>query len=135
MQEKQRIAAAEGDDADVFGYHFENGMLAVNLFHMRGGRVLDRREFFWEDLPEFEQADENANEHVGTAALGCPAEQSSATEIRVHDSAKQGSAGQPRAAVPTSPNFDPRQFFSQFLTQLHPETVIICPSVSSEGGI
>src|SRR6478672_10829455 len=52
LQEKQRIAAAEGDDADVFGYHFENGMLAVNLFHMRGGRVLDRREFFWEDLPE-----------------------------------------------------------------------------------
>jgi len=53
LQEKQRIAAVEGDDADVFGYHFENGMLAVNLFHMRGGKVLDRREFFWEDLPEF----------------------------------------------------------------------------------
>src|SRR5215813_9876640 len=32
LQEKQRIAAAEGDDADVFGYHYENGMLAVNLF-------------------------------------------------------------------------------------------------------
>ena len=54
LQEKQRIASAEGDDADVFGYHFENGMLAVNLFHMRGGRVLDRREFFWEDLPELD---------------------------------------------------------------------------------
>jgi excinuclease ABC subunit C len=53
LQEKQRIAAVEGDDADVFGYHYENQMLAVNLFHMRGGRVLDRREFFWEDLPEF----------------------------------------------------------------------------------
>lgn len=52
LQEKQRIAAVEGDDADVFGYHFENEMLAVNLFHVRGGRVLDRREFFWEDLPE-----------------------------------------------------------------------------------
>ena len=52
-QEKQRIAAVEGDDADVFGYHYENQMLAVNLFHMRGGKVLDRREFFWEDLPEF----------------------------------------------------------------------------------
>ena len=51
LQEKQRIAAAEGDDADVFGYHYENGLLAVNLFHVRGGRVLDRREFFWEDLP------------------------------------------------------------------------------------
>jgi excinuclease ABC subunit C len=56
LQERQRIAAAEGDDADVFGYHFENGMLAVNLFHMRAGRVVDRREFFWEDLPEFESS-------------------------------------------------------------------------------
>jgi excinuclease ABC subunit C len=53
LQEKQRIAAVEGDDADVFGFHYENQMLAVNLFHMRGGKVLDRREFFWEDLPEF----------------------------------------------------------------------------------
>src|SRR5437660_8727891 len=52
LQEKQRIASVEGDDADVFGYHYENGMLAVNLFHMRGGKVLDRREFFWGDLPE-----------------------------------------------------------------------------------
>src|SRR5246500_4340587 len=53
LQEKQRMASVEGDDADVFGYHYENGMLAVNLFHIRGGRVLDRREFFWEDMPEF----------------------------------------------------------------------------------
>jgi excinuclease ABC subunit C len=52
LQDKQRMAAVEGNDADVFGYHFENQMLAVNLFHMRGGRVLDRREFFWEDLPD-----------------------------------------------------------------------------------
>ena len=52
LQEKQRIAAVEGDDADVFGYHYENDMLAVNLFHMRGGKVLDRREFFWEELPQ-----------------------------------------------------------------------------------
>src|SRR5579884_3005668 len=56
LQERQRIAAAEGDDADAFGYHYENHMLAINLFHMRGGRVLDRREFFWEDIPsEFAQ--------------------------------------------------------------------------------
>ena len=54
LQEKQRIAAVEGDDADVFGYHYESQMLAVNLFHVRGGRVLDRREFFWEELPELE---------------------------------------------------------------------------------
>ena len=54
LMERQRIAAAEGDDMDVFGFHYENYMLAVNLFHMRGGRILDRRELFWEDLPEFE---------------------------------------------------------------------------------
>src|ERR1700757_1898823 len=53
LQEKQRMAGVEGDDADVFGYHYENGMLAVNLFPLRGGKVVDRREFFWEDLPEF----------------------------------------------------------------------------------
>jgi excinuclease ABC subunit C len=53
MQEKQRIASAEEDDADVFGFHYENGMVAVNLFHLRGGKIVDRREFFWEDLPEF----------------------------------------------------------------------------------
>jgi excinuclease ABC subunit C len=29
-------------------------MLAVNLFHMRQGRVLDRRAFFWEELPGVE---------------------------------------------------------------------------------
>ncbi len=53
LQEKQRIATAElSDDSDVFGYHFEDGSLAVNLFHVRGGKIVDRREFFWEDLPE-----------------------------------------------------------------------------------
>ncbi len=67
LQEKQRIAAAEGDDADVFGFHYENQMLAVNLFHMRGGKVLDRREFFWEDLPDF------GTNHVETAAPARPA--------------------------------------------------------------
>lgn len=52
--EKQRMAAAEGDDVDVINYHFDNHMLAVNLFHTRGGKVVDRREFFWEDLGELE---------------------------------------------------------------------------------
>ncbi len=57
LQEKQRIATAEqSDDADVFGYHFEDGALAINLFHMRGGKIVDRREFFWEDLPELMEA-------------------------------------------------------------------------------
>ncbi len=52
MQDKQRIATTDNEDADVFGYHYENEMLAVNLFHMRGGKIVDRRDLFWEDLPE-----------------------------------------------------------------------------------
>jgi excinuclease ABC subunit C len=61
LGEKQRIASADNDDADVFGYHYENGMLAVDLFHMRGGKIVDRRNMFWEDLPNLvfdSQADE-----------------------------------------------------------------------------
>jgi excinuclease ABC subunit C len=103
LQEKQRIAAAEGDDADVFGYHFENGMLAVNLFHMRGGRVLDRREFFWEDLPEFEPADTREGDK---------------TEVTEAPSTSHVGTGTPARPVERS-NFDPSQFFSQFLTQLY----------------
>ncbi len=52
LGQKQRMHAVDGDDADVFGYHYENQMLAVNLFHMRGGKIMDKREFFWEDMHE-----------------------------------------------------------------------------------
>jgi excinuclease ABC subunit C len=49
----QRVENAGGDDADVFGFHFDQQMLAVNLFHMRAGKIVDRRDYFWENLPEF----------------------------------------------------------------------------------
>ena len=70
LQEKQRIATTEqGDDADVFGYHFEDGRLAVNLFHMRAGKIVDRREFFWDDLPELaEVGAEDEGEGEGAEA-------------------------------------------------------------------
>lgn len=54
IEERQRIAAAQGDDTDVFAYHAEAPLVAANLFHLRGGRVVDRREFYWEDLEEFD---------------------------------------------------------------------------------
>src|SRR5512146_2391712 len=57
LREKQKMAAIEGIDTDVFGYHWENHMMAVNLFHMRAGRVLDRREFFWDEVPAEALAD------------------------------------------------------------------------------
>ena len=57
LKEKQRMATVEmGDDADVFGYHYEDSNLAVNLFHMRAGKIVDRREFFWEDVPSLMEA-------------------------------------------------------------------------------
>jgi len=89
LQEKQRIASVEGDDADVFGYHYENGMLAVNLFHMRGGKVLDRREFFWEDLPEFAIPKESESMTTGEDAR------------------------------PSTDSFHPEEFFSALLKQLY----------------
>jgi excinuclease ABC subunit C len=57
MEEKQKIAAAEGDDVDILAYHAEPPLVAANLFHVRNGRIVDRREYYWEDLFDFE-ADE-----------------------------------------------------------------------------
>jgi excinuclease ABC subunit C len=54
IEERQRIAAAQGDDTDVLAYYAEPPLVAANLFHLRGGRVVDRREFYWEDLEDFE---------------------------------------------------------------------------------
>jgi excinuclease ABC subunit C len=59
IEERQRIAAAQGDDTDVLAYYAEAPLVAANLFHLRGGRVVDRREFYWEDLDTFD-----ANEFV-----------------------------------------------------------------------
>src|SRR5450631_1315120 len=105
LQERQRIAAAEGDDADVFGYHYENGMLAVNLFHMRAGKMLDRREFFWEHLPEF------ASAHVGADAFVRPSEQS--------EPATEAGAMTGEGARPSTDSFHPSEFFSALLSQLY----------------
>ncbi|MHB8486577.1 MAG: excinuclease ABC subunit UvrC [Candidatus Acidiferrales bacterium] len=57
MEERQKIAATTGDDIDVLAWHAEPPQVAANVFHLRGGRVVDRREFYWEDLAEFEPAE------------------------------------------------------------------------------
>ncbi len=54
IEQRQRIAAAQGDDTDVIAYHAEPPLVAADLFHLRGGRVVDRREFYWEQLEEFD---------------------------------------------------------------------------------
>ena len=125
LQERQRIAAAEGDDADVFGYHYENGMLAVNLFHMRGGKMVDRREFFWEDLPEF------TTDHVGADASVRPGEQSSPVQLAgsadaIEEDSSRASLGSDGRGRPSphqqgqpESGFHPGEFFSALLKQLY----------------
>jgi excinuclease ABC subunit C len=110
LQERQRIAAAEGDDADVFGYHSENGMLAVNLFHMRAGKMVDRREFFWEDLPEFEspEAADIRRGVAGNVSADAAPEESESTDAASRDIASNRST-----------NFAPGEFFSALLKQLY----------------
>jgi len=56
-QERQRMAAAEGRDTDIFGIYAEPPLVAVNVFHVRNGRTVDRREFFWEDVPDYNAAE------------------------------------------------------------------------------
>lgn len=57
MEERQKIAAASGDDTDVLAWYAEPPQVAVNLFHIRGGRVVDRRDFYWEEMEEFEPSE------------------------------------------------------------------------------
>ncbi len=101
LQETQRIAQAEGDDADVFGYHCEGGLLAVNLFHLRSGRIMDRREFFWEDLPDL--AEFASGEDGGDIAGAAPQD----AESRI------GDRNMPRGS------FCPGPFFASLLAQLY----------------
>jgi excinuclease ABC subunit C len=57
IDERQKIAAAHGDDTDVLAWYAEPPLVAANLFHLRGGRVVDRRDFYWEELEEFDVAE------------------------------------------------------------------------------
>jgi len=57
MEEKQKIAAAEGENIDILAYYAEPPLVAANLFHLRNGRIVDRREYFWEDLADFQPSE------------------------------------------------------------------------------
>ena len=54
MEEKQKIAAAEGENIDILAAYAEPPLVAANLFHLRNGRIVDRREYFWEDLLDYQ---------------------------------------------------------------------------------
>ena len=54
MSERQKMIVAGQDDTDLFGYFQDQSRLALAVFAMRGGRVVGRREFYWEDLLSFD---------------------------------------------------------------------------------
>jgi excinuclease ABC subunit C len=118
MNDKQRMATTDNEDADVFGYHYENEMLAVNLFHMRGGKIVDRRDFFWEDLPEFlsETLNESGAEKEEPEAVSRiePDPAVTAPEIGEGTTAVQHAAVSELGAA-----FNPSVFFSALLKQLY----------------
>jgi excinuclease ABC subunit C len=108
-------------------------MLAVNLFHMRSGKIVDRRDFFWEDLPEFMEAssDEDAtisHDAAARAQSHVPATLSSAESLpslepdpscaapeigEVSPLTQHASIAEPGSA------FSPSAFFSALLKQLY----------------
>jgi len=141
LQEKQRIATAElDDDADVFGYHFEDGSLAVNLFHMRNGKIVDRREFFWEDLPSLmeavdEEPDSGSESVILSDRSGAKRADGSAVTFPEPDEPGAPGPGSPRTGLrprggdpdsgtwdstkPGKPAFNAGHVFSALLKQLY----------------
>ena len=57
VEQKQKMAAADGDNIDIFAYYAEPPLVAANLFHLRNGKVVDRRDFYWEDQIEFDASE------------------------------------------------------------------------------
>jgi excinuclease ABC subunit C len=57
LSEQQKMATTADRDVDIFGFYREKQRLALQLFTMREGRIVGRREFFWEDLPEDDSFD------------------------------------------------------------------------------
>src|SRR5664280_682029 len=55
IEERQKMAAAKGDDVDIFAIYAEPPLVALNLFHLRNGQIVDRRELFWEDQMEYDE--------------------------------------------------------------------------------
>ena len=57
VEQKQKMAAADGDNIDIFAHYAEPPLVAANLFHLRNGKIVDRRDFYWEDQIEFDASE------------------------------------------------------------------------------
>ena len=50
LGQQQKMMTVSDDDIDIFGYVREGHQLALSLFTMREGKVVGKREFYWEDI-------------------------------------------------------------------------------------
>lgn len=55
-QSEQQVASASEVDADVWGLWEEGGDVAVAVFVMRDGNLVDRKEIFWEKVQGYDAA-------------------------------------------------------------------------------
>jgi excinuclease ABC subunit C len=94
LSEQQKMATTGESDVDIFGYYREGKRLALQLFTMREGDIVGRREFFWEDLPE---ADFN------------PAEFLSEVLAQYYSGGSRGGTGVPPVSDPRATQFVPRE--------------------------
>ena len=69
LSETQKMATTAERDIDIIGFYREKQRLALQLFTMREGRIVGRREFFWEDLPEDDSFDASAFLGRGLVAI------------------------------------------------------------------
>ncbi len=60
VSEQQKMAVTQDLDVDIFGFYREGSRLALQLFTMREGKIVGRREFFWEDLAPDDSFDPSA---------------------------------------------------------------------------
>ncbi len=56
LAKKQKMILTGVDNVDLFAYYREGSRLALQLFTLRNGKVLGKREFYWEDLKFFHPA-------------------------------------------------------------------------------
>ena len=54
IQAEQQVASADAEDVDVWGLYEEGSDVAVQLFVLRDGNIVDRRELFWEKVGDYQ---------------------------------------------------------------------------------
>src|SRR5262249_23457233 len=52
LGQQQKMLNITSEDIDIFGYHREDRLLALSLLTMRAGKIVGKREFYWEDITE-----------------------------------------------------------------------------------